>query len=226
MILRDLSHLGDLNGIKDAATEHVIEDDAHEGLESSGGRQAGTAKNVAGAVDVDALHFIAALDGERRHTADQCESGLFFGFYGFKNGEISLDHAVALRIEADHICSVESRRGDGVEVDACSQYAAVLVVSVVAADLSAAGSGVKSDFRLRVLRECDLESPDNLSKSVCVVLRLLGLTTVNFDHATVQGATFQFFEKCICAFHISVSASCILAKKWFNHSIWCLYFLV
>ena len=157
--------------------------------------------STAGAVDVDAFHFVAFLNGESRHAADEREGGLFFRLHGLKDREICLDHAVAFGIEADHIRAVEGGRRDGVEVYTCCQDAAILMISVISADLGAARSGVEADLSLRVLRESDLETFYYLSKSVCVSLRLVGIASVDLDHAPVQSAALQFCEKCASVFH-------------------------
>ena len=68
---------------------------------------------------------------------------------------------------------------DRVEVYACGKNAAILMISVVAADLGAAGSGVEADLSLRVLGESDLKPFYYLSKSVCVSLCFVGITAVD-----------------------------------------------
>ena len=53
------------------------------------------------------------------------------------------------------------------------------MISVVTADLGAAGSGVEADLSLRVLGESDLKPFYYLSKSVCVSLCFVGITAVD-----------------------------------------------
>ena len=92
------------------------------------------------------------------------------------------------------------------------------MISVVAADLGAAGSEVEADLSLRVLGESDLKPFYYLSKSVCVSLCFDGITAVDLDHAPVQSAALQFCKKCASVFHNVQSASCCLLY-YLNYTI-------
>ena len=88
---------------------------------------------------VKARQLVSALGERRRHAANQRRSRIPFRFLCVQVAKVNLNRPISLRIDADNVRAVERhlrRRG---HIDRRSQYTAVLVVGVVAADLGTAG---------------------------------------------------------------------------------------
>ena len=201
VVLGLLAHLGDLHCIKGIVTIEIVENDTCQGLESGRGGKAGAAQHAAGAIGIKTADCKTAGFRLSCHAADQGSCRFLFGFHRICVGQIDFDHAVAFRKEPDYIFAVGRRRCHSIQIYACRQNTAALVVGVVAADLCASGCTVQTDFVRSILRESAVEAFRHPCQTLCIILRLLPGAAVNLFNPGIQRTCAKLLCQCLFVMH-------------------------
>ena len=135
-----LANLGDGDGIQLVPTAEMVEDIAHQRLIGGGGGQPGPGQHRGGGAGIKAGQRVTQLRDFRRHPPHQGGGGVLLLFLGGQVVQGDLQHGVALGLDAHHAGTVGGGAGQHIHIHAGTQYPAVLMVGVVAADLRAAGA--------------------------------------------------------------------------------------
>ena len=164
-VFRVLADLGDFDRVERTAAAEVVEDVADQHLVSSGGGQAGTGQHVRGHIGIKAAQRMPQFGDLGGDAAHQRRRGVFLILAGGQAVQRDLEGGISLGVDADDVQPVGCGAGQHIQIHAAAQHMAVLVVGVVAADLSAARAGEQRGRSIGRGREFFDEARNNVDRA-------------------------------------------------------------
>ena len=134
-----LTDLCNQNRRKSVIIVQAGENGANQNLKGSGGGKSRTAQHLRADTQVHAAAGIAFFTEDGSDAADEGRGGVDLVRVYAQVGQVDLLKIEALGLDAHTVAVVFGSSGNHIQIDAGSNYAAALMVGVVAADFSASG---------------------------------------------------------------------------------------